>query len=381
MGFASMKRRVESSINNTPEHHTGVDETNNDNEFDNDNKESDNTRSRKNKANLRIHLEPRSSEDSSCSCSSSNSNGSNESLNDDEPICSPCTTISSPKHASIKSFKGDLYVSDVIIGRGTNIVKHSSNETQKFAFKSPISPKYNESIINEARILSDIYSEDGSIEGVAKFYGALSDIPGLVLQLYPQTLKNHLNSGFSIFDNIYVGKELWLKWAKQLVKGLQVIQQKNIIHCDIKSDNIFLDKDLNAHIGDFSSAKFGPIGDDDDYYYYSHTKGDDSGDEKSFSVQFSAPELLSNDKSAKPSFSSDIYSLGLVLLHVATGNEPYQLASKSIAQKLIWAKRGTPLLYGSDEDIMRQQPVQHILELFIKDRADLSVILEALEKC
>jgi len=42
---------------------------------------------------------------------------------------------------------------------------------------------------------------------------------------------------------------------KQLIEGLQYIHTKNIVHRDIKLDNILLDHDGNLKIGDFGVSK------------------------------------------------------------------------------------------------------------------------------
>ena len=59
----------------------------------------------------------------------------------------------------------------------------------------------------------------------------------------------------------YVWKWRWLKedaakyMFKQLIDGLQSIHSKNIVHRDIKLDNILLDHNGNLKIGDFGVSK------------------------------------------------------------------------------------------------------------------------------
>ena len=40
---------------------------------------------------------------------------------------------------------------------------------------------------------------------------------------------------------------------------MEFIHRKQIIHCDLTSKNIFLDKNLNPKIGDFGFAKYGLV--------------------------------------------------------------------------------------------------------------------------
>lgn len=46
-----------------------------------------------------------------------------------------------------------------------------------------------------------------------------------------------------------------LRWIAQLASALWYIHSKGLIHRDLKSQNIFLDQDLNVHIGDFGIAR------------------------------------------------------------------------------------------------------------------------------
>lgn len=42
---------------------------------------------------------------------------------------------------------------------------------------------------------------------------------------------------------------------KQIINGIEQINKKNIIHRDIKPDNIFLMKNSSIKIGDFSLSR------------------------------------------------------------------------------------------------------------------------------
>lgn len=46
-----------------------------------------------------------------------------------------------------------------------------------------------------------------------------------------------------------------LRWIAQLASALWYIHSRGLIHRDLKSQNIFLDQDLNVHIGDFGIAR------------------------------------------------------------------------------------------------------------------------------
>jgi serine/threonine protein kinase len=254
-----------------------------------------------------------------------------------------------------------------IVGKGSfcKVIKQSA----VYAVKIPLYETSVDMLFHEAKILTSIGS---GARGIEKFHGMVTSGKkyGIVMDYYPFTLSTYLatlNPLTTTTWNNFVGEKLWLSWAIQLCQGLKTLQDHEIVHCDIKSANVFLDAHLNAYLGDFSSA---------------HTTAelaisDDTQSMLAYSINFSAPELLSK-LHAIPTFASDIYSLGLVLFHAATGNEPYSLATKNVSQKLIWAQRGYALTYCSDEDISRSKSVLPHLERFITQRQQIDRIIDAL---
>ncbi|CAN6598960.1 hypothetical protein TRVA0_001S06568 [Trichomonascus vanleenenianus] len=271
-----------------------------------------------------------------------------------------------------------------VVGRGSFCtVQEAQNERGGvLAVKLPSRKNVRDVIKREARILSYVFANPGtSAPGIAVFHGIItvdgSEL-GLVLNYYPKTVKSFIQSTPSVYNShdVYTGKRLWVSWAIQLCHGLRFLQQKGVVHGDIKSDNIFLDSMLNPFIGDFSSARRIRYSQSAKRYVYDD---DTPGlkQESAFSIQYSAPELLS-DKANRPTFASDLFSLGLVLFHAASGSEPYSAATKNIAQKLIWARKGAVLTYCSDEEMTRIRDIQHLLGLFLIKREPLQVILPAL---
>ena len=83
-----------------------------------------------------------------------------------------------------------------------------------------------------------------------------------------------------------------------------------IIHRDIKSNNILLDENFEAHVGDFGLAKVIDMP-------YSKSMSAIAG-----SYGYIAPEYAYTMKVTE---KSDIYSYGVVLLELLTGRAPVQL--------------------------------------------------------
>lgn len=97
-------------------------------------------------------------------------------------------------------------------------------------------------------------------------------------------------------------------YTKQIAEGIAELHNCNIIHRDIKSNNIMVTKDRNVKIIDFGLA----LGEDSQRLTQaSKVVG---------SVYYMAPELCVTN--AQPSVRSDIYALGILLFELLTGTYP-----------------------------------------------------------
>lgn len=92
-------------------------------------------------------------------------------------------------------------------------------------------------------------------------------------------------------------------YTRQVVKGLEHLHSKGLVHCDIKGANIMIGED-GAKIGDFGCAK--------------------SVNEAAAPIRgtpvFMAPEVARGEEQE---FSSDIWSLGCTIIEMATGSSPW----------------------------------------------------------
>ena len=106
--------------------------------------------------------------------------------------------------------------------------------------------------------------------------------------------------------NISPRLRLIKKWIKEILNGLSYLHNQNIIHRDIKCDNIFIDRITgNIKIGDLGNGIIV---------------------KKKFCTKFTGTEefMAPEIHEGKYSFKVDIYSLGLTIIEMLTLETPYK---------------------------------------------------------
>uniref|UniRef100_A0AAR2IPX1 RAF proto-oncogene serine/threonine-protein kinase n=1 Tax=Pygocentrus nattereri TaxID=42514 RepID=A0AAR2IPX1_PYGNA len=113
-----------------------------------------------------------------------------------------------------------------------------------------------------------------------------------------------LETNFQMFQLIDI--------ARQTAQGMDYLHAKNIIHRDMKSNNIFLHEGLTVKIGDFGLATV-----------KARWSGSHQVEQPSGSILWMAPEVIRMQDNNPYSFQSDVYSYGIVLYELMTGELPY----------------------------------------------------------
>ncbi len=109
-----------------------------------------------------------------------------------------------------------------------------------------------------------------------------------------------------------------LDFMCQILDGVSEIHNKEVVHNDLKPDNLLLLSDGTIKIVDFGIAS----------HVFSKENRETLG-----SVSYVAPEVLTNKKY---SYQSDIYSLGIILFEFLTGKLPFSgTTSKEILKNKI----------------------------------------------
>ena len=117
------------------------------------------------------------------------------------------------------------------------------------------------------------------------------------MELCQYNLKEHLE----LNGKITVKEKLDI--CCQIAKGLRYIHEKQVVHMDIKPENVLFGFDKKFKISDFGLS-----------FYMSHEyKKIKEDDEIGGTIGFVAPEILSDDSFT---IKSDIYSLGMTFLYI-----------------------------------------------------------------
>lgn len=169
-------------------------------------------------------------------------------------------------------------------------------------------------------------------------YIVMEYVDGVTLKEYMQEHKLSLNAVLEI--------------GVRLADALQHAHSHNIIHCDIKPQNILIDKNMNPKIADFGIAKMVT---NQTMVYSKSVMG---------SVHYISPEQASGGKITA---CSDVYSLGIVLFEMLTGQVPY-MGTTAVSVAMMHVEKPIPQL----KDYMENVPdgLQEIINKALAKRCE-----------
>ena len=195
---------------------------------------------------------------------------------------------------------------------------------------------------------------DCQSSNVIKLYDSLQteDDIFLILEICDMTLKYYIEKE-GAFENFYIFQQFLIK----LNNALKVINQKNIMHRDIKPDNIFINikyKEYIPKLADFGISRY--CSEKIDY----KVPYEDDNEKHTGSIgtyHFISPEIL---KQEPYNNKCDLYSLGVTIYYSVFGFLPYEHMEAVYCDKLNLFKTGIESLDDLIERLLEINPDNRI---------------------
>ncbi|KAI2629824.1 kinase-like protein [Hypoxylon sp. NC1633] len=230
-----------------------------------------------------------------------------------EPPPQPPPVVYEPPSFDRKD--GAAYQVGKLLGKGgfavcyEGYLTRDNSTRRKFALKivrSKMPPKMEQKFQTELQIHSKMKHQN-----IVQFLRAFSfeSCTYLILELCPNG---------SLMDLVKRRKGLTEPevrfYSVQIAGAIKYMHAKGIIHRDLKMGNIFLDKDMNAKIGDFGLAALLVTGKDMQTIRRTTLCG---------TPNYIAPEILEKGKKGHDHMV-DIWSLGIIMFAMLTSKPPFQ---------------------------------------------------------
>jgi len=229
--------------------------------------------------------------------------------NSDMSYVGESTSVSfSSLYKTIQSSLQEEYLSfsrNDVVGKGSTatIYKGLYHEELKVAIKCiPSSNIVAEEFSRSIELLKRLIHPK-----VIVFYGSIvkNDELLLVFELAESSLEQAiLNNKDDVTKALSLGQKYNI--AKEIAQGMAFLQDNNIIHLDLNPKNILMTPDFHVKLSDFD---------------YSITLKDDLVFSFYGTPLYTAPEVIIHKK---PEISTDIYSFGMILFFIFTGNFPLE---------------------------------------------------------
>ncbi|XP_070687127.1 receptor-interacting serine/threonine-protein kinase 3-like [Pempheris klunzingeri] len=215
----------------------------------------------------------------------------------------------------------------------------------------PLTPKQ-EALYEEAD-----HMEKGSCEFVLRIYGIYQGCPPIRGMSVQQGIVMEFMGGGSVqsLQKDLSGPPPWplaFRLAHQVALGMNFLHLRNLMHQDLKPNNVLLNDDLNAKLADFGLSRVSTS---------ALNSSTETTREVGGSYKYMPPEAF--EASYQPVRAFDRYSYGILIWSIVTGKEPYPVADHTlVALKIPLGDR--PLC--EELDRMRVEGLKELVDLMKK---------------
>lgn len=190
-------------------------------------------------------------------------------------------------------------------------------------FASSLSPLASQKFVDQANLLLE-FAQNSHIVNVMHL-GAFGERPYMVMPYYPQTLNDLLALHYQKLSFLTS-----LGIIQQVLLALQSLHRLDIVHLDIKPQNLYLDEANNAELADFDNAlvlRNSPL-----FGRFKRSLDeslDANNDSIEYTIAYASPEQINSKSQANVlEKSSDLYSLGALWFRVLVGETLYDIGKQ-----------------------------------------------------
>ena len=252
------------------------------------------------------------------------------------------------------------------LGRGAygvvEKVRHRPSGTNMAVKRIP----YNTNSTEQRRVLMDldINMRSGSCPYTVKFYGALfrSGDVWICMEIMDTSLDKFYQKVYKL--NMTIPEEILGKIAMSVVRALHYLKKElGVIHRDVKPSNILINRNGEVKICDFGIS--GELVD-------SMAKTMDAG-----CKPYMAPERINPERGGQGyNIKSDVWSLGISMLELATGKFPYKSWANPFQQLKQVVQEDPPRLPPGTFSSEFEEFIVKCLKKAYKERPDYVQLLE-----
>ena len=187
----------------------------------------------------------------------------------------------------------------------------------------------------------------------------------------PYIVRQYMEQGGinSKFGTIYQSQEKLCRWFIEAANGLQFASQQELLHGNIRPDNILLDADERVKVADFGL----------DHLLYAGTPVIGQKEATADAVMYMSPEMIST---GRQDLRGDLYSLGAVMYYLVTQCPPFDGDDAETVMNARFAGPPRPaseLRHDTVEAL--DQLMTDMLAAYPKDRLnDYAVVIERLQR-